>query len=149
MTNHQAVAAGLASWALWGVGAMTNWVQTQGVGTVTAVVGALGVLVTSGTVVYARLCEARRAERIKDVELEIRLRKEAAESGTSLEAIDGRCKTCPGVEQFEAILTRMRADIEHRLANPPCLAPNADGTPGCHGLGPDHSPIKQDTGKQL
>ncbi len=24
-----------------------------------------------------------------------------------------------------------------------CLAPNADGTPGCHGLGPDHSPMKE------
>jgi len=115
-------------------------IQESANATAVALAGALVVIVTAGVQVYRVWRQTERDERDKTVRQAIELDTLAKQSGTSLAAIEGHVEVAR-VERSE-IMARLDA-IEKRLAYPPCLAPNTDGTPGCHGLGPDHPPVKQ------
>lgn len=117
--------------------------------------GVLIVIFSVGGRIYVGWRQMRRDQDAADLDARIELIKRANAANVSLESLAGHVEQ--GAKEREILYGRMDR-VEAALLTlakacngcqgatsekvVECLAPTADGQPGCHGLGADHSPLK-------
>lgn len=142
----------LFGWFAYALGLLGAWSQEQTASTGLALAGLITVLVTSLVKGAELWSTSRRKQRELDLEQALAYDKRAREAGTTLDRLEGHVEQASVeraelAEQLRDLRDTVRQLVEtcqgeRCKAAVECLAPTSDGTPGCHGLGPDHSPMK-------
>lgn len=140
------------SWVAALAGLVGTWTQEQAASTGLAIAGFLGVIATAGVKGAELWSNSRRKQRELDLEQALAYDRRAREAGTTLDRLEGHVEQA-GVERAE-LASQLKAlrDTVQKLVDScgqercrtvvECLAPTPDGQPGCHGLGPEHSPLR-------